>query len=292
MLSSYRSKEDNSTSKIRGLDTLELEEESTKNEIEVFEIRKELADIKEKLKTITNASQLEELEERMKKVDQRSLQLIQNRKNIEESYEQLEYDREQSAFSYMERLVGPMRKMQALSEEKKEEFIHAIANNHKEVVENLLLDPLIKPYLRDKNLFLQTQCSALAYAVSKGHLDIVGCLIDKKAAVNCCNIDGDTALHLAVSNGNMNMVTCLLNACASNKMTNKHGDTPLHIAARKGHNEIIKMLVNNGSDITIKNNDGQIPRDLAKMHPKLSQDKQIMSCLKPPFSLVSILAAF
>ena len=75
---------------------------------------------------------------------------------------------------------------------------------------------------------------------------------------------GNTALHWASSAGHEDIVAFLLKKKVDISPFNDINDTPLHLAASKGHVEAVVHLIGSGADVTITNRDGKIPCDLAK----------------------------
>ncbi|KAK8793561.1 hypothetical protein WA171_002695 [Blastocystis sp. BT1] len=70
-------------------------------------------------------------------------------------------------------------------------LMEAVRNNRKETVQ-YLLEHGANPNVVDHN-----QCSALHYACSDAHSDIIHLLIDHKADVNCRDSKGRTPIHYA-----------------------------------------------------------------------------------------------
>jgi ankyrin repeat protein len=92
----------------------------------------------------------------------------------------------------------------------------------------------------DPNTQDQYGGTALRYAATKGHLDIVQALLDKGANVNMQDEDGFTPLRYAVRNGHTAVVQALLSKGAKVNVVDKWGWTPLMIAG--GDLEILQLL--------------------------------------------------
>lgn len=75
--------------------------------------------------------------------------------------------------------------------------------------------------------------------------------------------DGRTALLYACSWGHLEMVKWLLEKGAQINMRDKDGRIPLHWAAGMGHKDVVELLLANKADLTVKDKDGRTPRELA-----------------------------
>ena len=83
----------------------------------------------------------------------------------------------------------------------------------------------------------------LAYASSRGHLNVVKILIRNKAGTGC-SYDGDKAvLHVAASNGHREVVQELLDNEACVDVTTPQGLTPLMWAVYMRHLETAEILI-------------------------------------------------
>ncbi|XP_019852459.1 PREDICTED: uncharacterized protein LOC100641765 [Amphimedon queenslandica] len=104
----------------------------------------------------------------------------------------------------------------------------------------------------------------LYFAVSKGHSDIVLCIlqsdkqkVDKDRKYGYYN---QTLLHIAAEKGFTNIVKYFLHSKyysfsvdgKLNPLYDRNDKTPLHIAAEKGYEEIVQLLLENGASIHIK----------------------------------------
>ena len=135
--------------------------------------------------------------------------------------------------------------------------------------------------------------TALHYAASGGHEEIVELLLAKGADVNAKAKDGKTPLdmangatadllrthggqsgliHVAVRDGDLAGVQALLDAGAdvssrlfiANSGLGK--DTLLHFAARHGHEEIVELLISEGADVNAKDENSWTPLHFAARH--------------------------
>lgn len=104
--------------------------------------------------------------------------------------------------------------------------------------------------------------TALFYACSKNHIDIVRFLISSGAHVNHQDKLGQTPLFRAVVSGNQNMVELLLEHNANVQHLDGHNDTALHIAMEQEYGDIAVLLIQKGADIHVKNKDGKEPIDM------------------------------
>ena len=58
--------------------------------------------------------------------------------------------------------------------------------------------------------------------------------------------DGDTALHWAASGGHAEVVATLLSKGADGRVANAVGATPLHLASQNGHAPVVALLLRDG----------------------------------------------
>ncbi len=106
--------------------------------------------------------------------------------------------------------------------------------------------------LADKNGY-----TALARAVSRGHLDIAKLLIDRGARVNTVTGEENTMLMLAVLSGNNELTNYLLKTDIDINARNFAGDTALMLAAATGQETVTDSLIQAGADMLIRNLDDQ-----------------------------------
>jgi ankyrin repeat protein len=146
--------------------------------------------------------------------------------------------------------------------------------------------------------------TALHYAVSGGHVDVVKFLLSNGANVNVKSINGwtplrftltakmaelliangadvnisdnkgQTVLHGAVNQdhkrGNKELVELLvehgadINAKTTEKSVDWEGWTPFHVTCRNGNLEIVELLIEHGADINAKTDKGDTPLSLAQ----------------------------
>jgi len=81
-------------------------------------------------------------------------------------------------------------------------------------------------------------------------------LLDRGAAVNLQDADGDTALHGAAQSGDVEILQMLLARGADPNARNKLGGTPLMWAAVYGHEEAARALLDHGANASSKDEDG------------------------------------
>jgi ankyrin repeat protein len=93
--------------------------------------------------------------------------------------------------------------------------------------------------------------TALQYAASEGHADVVLVLLDRHANVNQRCSSG-TALHQGAINGHIDVVAALLSKDADIEITDENQRTPLHVAAWAGQKEMVFELLSRGADIYAK----------------------------------------
>jgi len=126
---------------------------------------------------------------------------------------------------------------------------------------------------RDPNTLQQrTKLSdtALHWASSCGHTDIVKYLLSKGSDPNIKNIAGATPLHLAARKAYVQVMAALIHSKADLNAKNFLEDgeeTPLHIAIQKGNLEAIELLLKSGADVNARMTDGTRPLDIAEKAP-------------------------
>ena len=102
-------------------------------------------------------------------------------------------------------------------------------------------------------------------------------LLQRGAAVNAVNRDGDTQLHLAVSYNNKEAVADLLQRGADVDAVDWTGKTPLHLAATFNLNEIVTELLQGGADINAVDYASKTPLHSAAEH---SSEEVVAELLK------------
>lgn len=123
------------------------------------------------------------------------------------------------------------------------------------------LNILIKHPKTNVNVFNEHSESILMLACLKGNLALAEALIARDADINQ---PGWTALHYAASSGHSQIVKLLLENSAYIDAESPNGTTPLMMAARYGNLETVKLLVNEGADLIHKNKLGLSALDFAK----------------------------
>jgi ankyrin repeat protein len=102
--------------------------------------------------------------------------------------------------------------------------------------------------------------SPLMLASLKGHLSLVKKLVERDADVNKT---GWTALHYAASGGHLQVIDFLLENSAYIDAESPNGTTPLMMAAMYGSPESVKLLIQAGADLNVKNMQGMTALDFA-----------------------------
>lgn len=108
--------------------------------------------------------------------------------------------------------------------------------------------------------------SPLIVAAHEGYTEVVTLLLAHGAHVNyqADQIGGWSPLLCASAKNKGEVVEILLTHGAQINQVEKGGYTPLMVAANNGHGEVVKILLAHGADKTIKNNDGKTALDLAQ----------------------------
>uniref|UniRef100_A0A2K5IW38 Uncharacterized protein n=1 Tax=Colobus angolensis palliatus TaxID=336983 RepID=A0A2K5IW38_COLAP len=113
------------------------------------------------------------------------------------------------------------------------------------------LEELKESILADKSLATRTdqdRRTALHWACSAGHTEIVEFLLQLGVPVNDKDDAGWSPLHIAASAGRDEIVKALLGQGAQVNAVNQNGCTPLHYAASKNRHEIAVMLLEGGAN--------------------------------------------
>ena len=103
--------------------------------------------------------------------------------------------------------------------------------------------------------------SALMLLSLKGQLPLAKLLISREADINH---PGWTALHYAATGGHADIIQLLLDQSAYIDAESPNGSTPLMMAARYGNLKSVQLLIEEGADVLIKNQLGLSALDFAK----------------------------
>ena len=90
--------------------------------------------------------------------------------------------------------------------------------------------------------------TALMWAVSQKHSDVVRVLIEHKADVNAATNSGFTPLMFAAQQGDMDSVQMLLEAGASVNQATPEGENALLVASASGHETLSIVLLDHGAN--------------------------------------------
>ncbi|MBI3552978.1 MAG: ankyrin repeat domain-containing protein [Elusimicrobia bacterium] len=101
--------------------------------------------------------------------------------------------------------------------------------------------------------------TALMYAVSGGHEDIIRLLLDKGARIDATSTHGDTALFYAALKDRPGAARLLLEKGAAIDAKNTDGDTPLMVAVAHGSNEAARVLIGKGAALEAADVNGVTP---------------------------------
>lgn len=107
--------------------------------------------------------------------------------------------------------------------------------------------------------------TALYFAISNEHKEVIKILIEKGASLENLSQDGESALFMATTTNNYELMKTVLK---KNKklidVPDKEGTTPLMEAAKYGTKQTVEILVKAGAKKDLKNNAGQTALDIAK----------------------------
>lgn len=105
--------------------------------------------------------------------------------------------------------------------------------------------------------------TALHLACGYSSPAVIGYLLEKNAAVDAQDKDGDTPLHLACRRNQVAGIKLLLQTGAGVNITNNYRSTPLTLACQWQPTEIVQLLLEAGADYNAKDADGDTPLILA-----------------------------
>ncbi len=129
-------------------------------------------------------------------------------------------------------------------------LIWAATKGHTEVVK-ALIEAGANLNAQDKNGY-----TALIWATREGRAEVVEALIDAKADLNAQDYEGKTALILAARKGRTEVVKALIEAEADLNAQDKNGYTALIWAAYQGHTEIVEALIAADADVNAQDDIG------------------------------------
>jgi ankyrin repeat protein len=118
----------------------------------------------------------------------------------------------------------------------------------------LLLDNDANVEVQDKH-----ENTALHFAASEGHLEVVCMLLEFKAEVDSRNQDRSTPLLIASSKGNLEISRLLLTRGADPFVHDNNGSTPLHLATIGRHFEVARSLLEHKADVNALDGGGWTP---------------------------------
>ena len=96
-------------------------------------------------------------------------------------------------------------------------------------------------------------------AASRGNIEAMRLLIDRKADVNARNAAGGTALMAAAQTGRPQAVRLLLEKGADPNVRTKRNETALADAATAGNEETVKLLLDRGAEVNVQDIRGYSP---------------------------------
>lgn len=118
---------------------------------------------------------------------------------------------------------------------------------------------LIKNGLNVNDSDDEYHASALYWGAVKGHREIVEFLLERGAAVDQRNRDGDTALQVASAIGHKDIVEVLLSKGAAINEKRKDGPTALYVAVGRNRKDVVELLLASGAEMDTRNRDGVTP---------------------------------
>ena len=133
----------------------------------------------------------------------------------------------------------------------------------------------VQQQINDKQQSEANTYTPLHIAALQGHCNVVQCLLENGADIECKDNNSATPLHLAALNGHQDVVQCLLKNGADIQCKAKNSTTPLHMAAFHGHHTVVKYLLEEEADYTCRTTDGLTPLHIAKN----KHYKQVEDCI-------------
>ena len=124
----------------------------------------------------------------------------------------------------------------------------AASRGHADVVKLLLSRGADVNSMKDS-----TSCLQLAARI--GHTDVVSALVSDGADVNVKDNGGISPLHEASCNGHIGVVMALLDNNAHVDIRSIHGLTPLLRAADQGHTDVVELLLDKCADVNSVTNE-------------------------------------
>ena len=100
-------------------------------------------------------------------------------------------------------------------------------------------------------------------STSTRKLQVARLLIDRGAAVDARDPQGQTALHRAASRGQLPAVDLLVQRRAAINAVDTAGTTPLHLAAKEGHARVAARLLEAGANVRLAAKNGATALDVA-----------------------------
>jgi ankyrin repeat protein len=123
----------------------------------------------------------------------------------------------------------------------------------------------VKKNLQRKNINInaldESGNTALYYAVSQNHVQLIKLLVANGADVNIVSKNsGDTLLHTACGGEGDVEVVCLLISLGMNvNARNLSGETPLYLASQASSDDVVFILLEFGADPNIADKEGKTP---------------------------------
>uniref|UniRef100_A0A670K1E1 26S proteasome non-ATPase regulatory subunit 10 n=2 Tax=Podarcis muralis TaxID=64176 RepID=A0A670K1E1_PODMU len=147
----------------------------------------------------------------------------------------------------------------------------ACSAGHADIVDFLLS---LGVHVNDKD---DAGWSPLHIAASAGRDEIVKTLIRKGAQVNAVNQNGCTPLHYAASKNRQEIALMLLENCANPDAKDHLASTPLHRAASKGNLKMIQILLKYKASANLQDSEGNTALHLACDEERADEAKLLVS---------------
>ena len=84
--------------------------------------------------------------------------------------------------------------------------------------------------------------SPLCAASTRGHCDVVKCLLSAGAGINIRNKRGQSPLSIASQRGHCAIVECLFSSGANINLPDAGGQSPLFVPTLAGHHDTVRLL--------------------------------------------------
>ncbi|KAG0181013.1 hypothetical protein DFQ29_009547 [Apophysomyces sp. BC1021] len=163
-------------------------------------------------------------------------------------------------FIKLPQLTSPVKSNPLMNKKDKQLNLRTVASTGNLIMLKQILLLVADPLKAVNEAQSSTGLTPLHLAASRGHLDVVQCLIEEyEVSVDSRDKEGETALLKAAYEGRFSLVKYLLSKNANIHQKDKDGWTALHNACSKGCLPIVRLLVENGANVNVRSKMGHTP---------------------------------